>query len=61
MMGCSSATEDTASNDGESDTQALLAGTRLSPADVADLLRSAGFPEDVVGPMVCTAKYESSF
>jgi hypothetical protein len=39
----------------------LLAGRRLSEAETAQHLRAAGFPEAVVGPMVCTAKYESSF
>jgi hypothetical protein len=44
-----------------SDSQALLAGNQLSPSEVADLLRNAGFPESEIGPMVCTAKYESAF
>lgn len=39
----------------------LLAGRRLSQAEVARAIRTAGFPESVVGKMVCTAKYESSF
>ena len=39
----------------------LLAGRRLSQAEVARAIRKAGFPESVVGKMVCTAKYESSF
>ncbi|MBX3234083.1 MAG: hypothetical protein KIT84_06510 [Labilithrix sp.] len=39
----------------------LLAGTRLTPAQVAGALRSAGWPENMIGKMVCTAKYESSY
>jgi hypothetical protein len=39
----------------------LLAGTVLTPAQVAGHLRAAGFPENMIGKMVCTAKYESSF
>jgi hypothetical protein len=39
----------------------LLAGRRLSESEIARHLRTAGFPERVVGTMVCTAKYESSF
>src|SRR5262245_2861159 len=41
--------------------EAILAGTRLTEVQVADYLRDAGFPEDVVPKMVCTAKWESSF
>jgi C-type lysozyme/alpha-lactalbumin family len=40
---------------------ALLAGRLYTAAEVADLVREAGFPEEVVGQMVCTAKFESSF
>ena len=40
---------------------ALLAGRLYTPAEVAALVRAAGFPESVVGQMVCTAKHESSF
>ena len=39
----------------------LLAGKVLTAAQVAGYVRSAGFPEAMVGKMVCTAKYESSF
>lgn len=39
----------------------LLAGRRLSEAEVAQHLREAGFPEEQIGRMVCTAKYESTF
>jgi hypothetical protein len=44
-----------------SSAQALLAGRRLSEEETAGHLRAAGFREETVGPMVCTAKYESSF
>lgn len=39
----------------------LLAGRRLSTSEIARHVRAAGFPESVVGRMVCTAKYESSY
>ena len=39
----------------------LLAGRRLSTGEIARHLRAAGFPENRIGPMVCTAKYESSY
>jgi hypothetical protein len=42
-------------------SQALLAGRRLREGEIAALVRSAGFPESMVGKMVCTAKYESSY
>jgi hypothetical protein len=42
-------------------TEALRAGRKLSEAEVADALRQAGFAEEDVPAMVCTAKYESSF
>jgi hypothetical protein len=59
-MGCSAQTEEDTSSTGESQDQ-LLAGRRISEAETAQLLRSAGFPESVVPKMVCTAKWESSF
>jgi hypothetical protein len=64
VSGCAANTDDPAvDEDGTeaSDTQALLAGTQHSPHQVATLLRNAGFPESAIGPMVCTAKYESNF
>ena len=39
----------------------LLSGNVLTAEQVADAVRQAGFPENMVGKMVCTAKYESSF
>ncbi len=45
---------------GESEDR-LLAGRRLTPSEIAGHLRAAGFPENQIGRMVCTAKYESSF
>ncbi len=60
--GCSSPAPGDANADDTSDTQdRLLAGRRLAETEVASVLRSAGFPEHAVAPMVCTAKYESSF
>ncbi len=46
---------------GSSAESALVAGRQLTEAEVAQVVRSAGFPENMVGTMVCTAKYESSF
>lgn len=37
------------------------AGPKLTAGQVAGALRDAGFPEEAVGPMVCTASHESSF
>jgi lysozyme C len=45
---------------GESEDR-LLAGRRLSPSEIAGHLRAVGFPENQIGRMVCTAKYESSY
>lgn len=45
----------------EESADRLLAGRKIAPSEVATLLRQAGFPEAVVGKMVCTAKYESSY
>jgi lysozyme C len=61
LMACSAAPPE---DDGEATAtgnDALLAGRRLPPAEIADLLRDAGVPESAVGRLVCTAKYESSF
>jgi hypothetical protein len=45
-----------------SDTRsALLAGRVLSEGEVAKLARNSGFPEAIIGSVVCTAKYESRF
>jgi hypothetical protein len=59
--GCSSADQSDTVDDTSSDSEALLAGRVVPESEIADYLRQAGFPEDAVGPMVCTAKYESSF
>jgi len=61
LMGCSapSGSSDNAFT-GESDGK-LLAGNKLSEAEVASLLRTAGFSEAQIPRMVCTAKYESAF
>ncbi len=60
LVGCASANPDENSEE-SSDVQALLAGTKLTPSGVASYLREAGFPASAIGPMVCTAKYESAF
>jgi hypothetical protein len=39
----------------------LLAGRKIPETEVARILENAGFPDDMVPAMVCTAKYESSF
>jgi hypothetical protein len=36
-------------------------GRKLSEEEVASLVRQVGFPENMVGTMVCTVKYESGF
>lgn len=59
IAGCSASTEEQ-DPVGESQDR-LLAGRRLSEREIAGLVRDAGFPERVVGTMICTAKYESSF
>ena len=41
--------------------QSSYGGYRLSSGEVANYVRDAGFPESVVGTMVCIAKYESEF
>lgn len=40
---------------------ALLAGHRYTLPEVTEIVRNAGFAEAEVGPMVCTAWWESSF
>jgi hypothetical protein len=42
-------------------TGEVKSGSVLTAAQVAGLLRDAGFEEDMVGKMTCVAKYESSF
>lgn len=61
IAGCAADTsgEDTGGT-GESQDH-LLAGRRLSENEAATLIRRAGFPESVVGKMLCTIKYESNF
>ncbi|CAN5923738.1 hypothetical protein BH11MYX4_BH11MYX4_21100 [soil metagenome] len=61
LAGCASDTTAEDEEDVGGTEDALLAGRLYTPAAVADLLRGAGFDESDVGPMVCTAKYESSF
>jgi hypothetical protein len=58
FLGCGGSADD-----GTGDTQdsQLLAGDKLTASAVASHLRDAGFPAHAVAPMVCAAKYESSF
>ncbi len=56
--GCASEADDEEYSESE---DRLLAGRRLSEREIARHLRNAGFPENQIGRMVCTAKYESSF
>lgn len=60
IAGCAAESSEEEEPSGESQDH-LLAGRRLSEREVATLVRNAGFPESMVGKMVCTAKYESSF
>jgi len=62
LAACSSASgEEDGSGDTSSSEDKLLAGRKIPSAEVARILTNAGFPDDMLGPMVCTAKYESSF
>lgn len=58
--GCAAPTVDDTEALGETEDH-LLAGTRFTPSQVATYLRNAGFAENAIGKMVCTAKYESSY
>ena len=58
--GCAADTGDEEEPVAESEDR-LLGGRLLSRGEVARHLRAAGFPENAIGPMVCTAKYESSY
>jgi lysozyme C len=61
LAGCAAQTPDN-DDDGLGESQdRLLAGRRLSEREAATLIRNAGFPESVVGKMLCTIKYESNF
>src|SRR3954465_11806136 len=62
IAGCAAADtgDDGSEPTGESQDH-LLAGRRLSEREAAPLIRQAGFPESVVGKMLCTIKYESNF
>jgi hypothetical protein len=60
MTGCAAPAAEEGESLGESEDR-LLAGRRLSEQEVATVLRNAGFAENQVPRMVCTAKYESSF
>jgi len=63
IAGCATETGGAEGEDepvGESEDR-LLAGRRISERELAGIIRTAGFPESMVGKMICTAKYESSF
>ncbi|MFO0669587.1 MAG: transglycosylase SLT domain-containing protein [Polyangiaceae bacterium] len=62
--GCSASTDDGTTDDPNAegaDEGELRGGERLTASQVADLVRNAGFPSNMIGRMVCTAKWESSF
>ena len=61
ITGCSASAEDQDQESVGESQDRLLAGRRLSEREIAGLVRDAGFPERLVGTMICTAKYESSF
>jgi hypothetical protein len=66
--GCSSADDGAGDEDGvagdngdDSSEDELRGGEQLTASAVAALVRQVGFPSNMVGRMVCTAKWESSF
>ena len=62
IAGCAADTTGDGSSEPTGESQDhLLAGRRLSEGEAATLIRQAGFPESVVGKMLCTIKYESNF
>jgi len=62
IAGCAADTTGDDSSDATGESQDhLLTGRRLSEKEAATLIRQAGFPESVVGKMLCTIKYESNF
>jgi hypothetical protein len=62
IAGCAADTTGDGSSEPTGESQDhLLAGRRLSEKEAATLIRQAGFPESVVGKMLCTIKYESNF
>jgi lysozyme C len=60
FAGCAAQAPEDGEAVGESQDR-LLAGRRLSEREAATLMRQAGFPSNVIGKMLCTIKYESSF
>ena len=60
MVGCAPPEVEDTEARGETASH-QLAGDRLTPSEVASQLRAAGFAENTIGKMVCTAKYESSY
>lgn len=66
MAGCAADSTDDGSTEPDvgntgAEEAALVTGRAVPPAEIASLLRGAGFPEAEIGPMVCTAKWESSW
>lgn len=61
IAGCAAETPSDGSEPVGESQDHLLAGRRLSQTEAAGLIRQAGFPESVVGKMLCTIKYESNF
>jgi lysozyme C len=61
IAGCAAQTGDEPDEGVGESQDHLLAGRRLSEREAAGLIRQAGFPESVVGKMLCTIKYESNF
>jgi hypothetical protein len=57
IPGC--ADDDVEEEIGESE-QGVLAGRVVSREEVATHLRNAGWPENMIGKMVCVAQWESS-
>jgi hypothetical protein len=58
--GCSADAVDEDMGESE-DAQSVLAGRTVSKEEVATHLRNAGWPENMIGRMVCVAQWESSF
>lgn len=54
-------TDDDPEEEMVSSSEDELKSSGLSPSEVARIIRDVGFPENQVGRMVCTAKWESSF
>lgn len=60
QVGCSAEPADEELDD-TSNAVSYYNGRIIPETEVAQLVRAAGFPESIVGTLVCTAKYESRF